>query len=120
MIWQSRAACRGVERRVLYPEDNGFEVGTLAWAEECEAVTRRYCLPCPVRLDCFAEAQEVEKEASRGIWGGVHFVDRRRMRGQPTRCTATVESVPCGAVLDPLIFLRTGETPATCEEHTDV
>jgi len=111
--WREQAACRGVRRQVLYPEDNGFEVASPSWVEECAAVAARYCLRCPVRLPCYATAQEDEGEASRGVWGGVHFVDRRRMRSHPVRCQDPV----CAGVLDPLIFLRTGEVPSRCPEH---
>lgn len=109
---------------MFYPEDNGFEVNSAEWSAECAAVTRRYCLPCPVRLDCFAWAQEEEGDRSRGIWGGVHFVDRRRMKGLPVRCREELRNGEgevvglCGTILDPLIFLRTTETPLTCPTHT--
>lgn len=115
MRWQLQANCRGVRRQVLYPEDNGPDLaaGTPEWEEECAAVIGRYCATCPVRLECYAEAREVEGDVSRGIWGGVHFVDRRRLAAGnlPVRCIGG-----CGRIIDPRPFIQGLPAAPICKE----
>lgn len=98
--------CTG-KTELFYPEDHIAQAGTPEWHEEVAAVVARYCLRCPMRLECFAAG--VEDPWSRGIWGGVDFLARRPWteREVPLRCE-------CGEIIDPLPRLRTGEDTTQC------
>lgn len=113
--WQAHAACRTAPPELFYPEDHIANAGTKEWREECEAVANRYCRRCPVRLDCWAFVVEGEGTVSRGVWGGVNFLDRKPWNDgeHPVRCT----HAGCDRVLDPLPRLRLGENTEMCWEH---
>jgi WhiB family transcriptional regulator, redox-sensing transcriptional regulator len=64
--WRKRAACRGIDPEVFYPDSDEE-------AEEAKVV----CGMCPVRETCleFALAHR-ERE---GVWGGATERERRRI-----------------------------------------
>ena len=66
--WQERAACRGMEPSLFFPEDNPR--GHLM-APEARAI----CAKCPVRSDCLEYGLR-EKD---GVWGGLSYQQRRRI-----------------------------------------
>lgn len=110
-----RAACQDAPPELFFPEDHIASAGTKEWREECEAVIRRWCLRCPVRLDCFAKAVEEEGAVGRGIWGGSDFLARKPWvdGSRPVRCS-------CGKIIDPLPALRLGEVPTKCSDCWEV
>lgn len=107
--WQEEAACEGVPFIVFHPESNGFVINSRDWRAENASLVERYCKNCPVRLPCYAFAQETLPEDSRGVWGGMDFIERRRnlSNGKPVRCTTW----GCRVILDPL------DSKETCGEH---
>lgn len=111
--WQEAAACRNAPPELFFPEDHIAGAGTKEWRAESEAVARAWCLRCPVRLECFAFAVEDPHmgAASRGVFGGVNFLDRRPWNegDRPVRCA-------CGTIIDPLPALRLGEDTTACWE----
>lgn len=113
MNWQSEAACRTAPPELFFPEDHIAPAGTRECREEAAAVATRWCLRCPVRLSCFAYAVEEPTmgSVSRGIFGGVHFLDRKPWNDgtRPVRCA-------CGNIIDPLPALRLGEETTQCWE----
>lgn len=70
--WRFRAACRGVNPEVFFPE-----IGENA--TEAKAV----CAACPVKADCLAHAVSIPER--HGIFGGLSAKERRGMR-PPGRC----------------------------------
>lgn len=113
MRWQAEALCRTAPPELFFPEDHIAAAGTKEWRAECEAVAAAWCVRCPVRLDCFAHAVEHEGmgSISRGIQGGVNFLDRKPWNegAAPVRCG-------CGRIIDPLPRLRLGEETTSCWE----
>lgn len=65
--WWKRAACRGVDVEVFYPEHGGS-------ARRAVAI----CAECPVRSHCLDDALARKEEF--GIWGGLSPRERRRMK----------------------------------------
>ncbi|WP_424891848.1 WhiB family transcriptional regulator [Streptomyces sp. XH2] len=80
--WQDRAACRGVDPRVFYPD-----------TETPEAIQdgRRFCVfsQCPVITECLFAALDAEGSAPpkyrHGVWGGTGPRDRYRLHLQERR-----------------------------------
>lgn len=69
--WRKRAACRGVDVSIFYPEtDDDVE------AEAAKAV----CDVCPVREACLEHA--LAQREREGIWGGATERERRRILRQ--------------------------------------
>jgi WhiB family transcriptional regulator, redox-sensing transcriptional regulator len=64
--WRERAACRGLDPDLFYPERG---------ADPKPA--QRICADCPVREECLDYAME-RREI--GIWGGTSEQERRRMK----------------------------------------
>ncbi len=78
MSWAERAACRGLELEVFYPE---------RFTTEAVERARRRCAGCPVRAQCLAEAMAVEAldELRFGIVGGLTPRERRALAGTKPR-----------------------------------
>jgi len=69
--WRKRAACRGVDVEIFFPEnDDDAEV------EAAKAV----CQLCPVRQACLEHALSYREHE--GIWGGATERERRRILRQ--------------------------------------
>jgi WhiB family redox-sensing transcriptional regulator len=70
--WTRRAACRGWDTRLFFPERGDPDLRRTA---------KRICSSCPVRAECLADAVEFDAaNASAGIWGGLSSPQRRRAR----------------------------------------
>jgi WhiB family transcriptional regulator, redox-sensing transcriptional regulator len=65
--WMERAACRGLDRALFFPELGGNA-----------AKARMLCSICPVRLECFEYAL-ADPEIT-GVWGGTTDRERRKLR----------------------------------------
>lgn len=74
MSWQDKAACKGKEPDLWFPDGN-------ASTREAKAV----CAECPVRVECLAYA--IETRTDTGIWGGLTEAERRGVlrRNRPPR-----------------------------------
>jgi len=70
--WQRRAACRGLDPDLFFP-DRG-KPATYA---------KRVCADCPVRTECLAYGFKEEH----GVWGGTTREDRKKMR-RTLKCQA--------------------------------
>jgi WhiB family redox-sensing transcriptional regulator len=69
--WRKRAACRGVDVEIFFPEtDDDVEV------EAAKAVCER----CPVRQACLEHA--LAHREREGVWGGATERERRRILRQ--------------------------------------
>lgn len=72
--WHSRAACRGINPELFFPERGN--------PEDVEAALE-LCRACPVRLDCLEQAMtDMERD---GIWGGSTGNQRRKLRRDQLR-----------------------------------
>ncbi|MFC0552836.1 WhiB family transcriptional regulator [Planotetraspora thailandica] len=70
--WTARAACQDSDPNLFFP---------LTWDRQPaqhDALARRICLDCPVRLPCLTWA--VETGEPDGMWGGTTPAERRRIR----------------------------------------
>jgi hypothetical protein len=65
--WQYRAACRGAELTVFFPERG-----------QSAEPARQICAACPVRQPCLDYA--LRHGITHGIWGGLTERDRRPLR----------------------------------------
>lgn len=66
LSWQSRAACRGVDTEIFFPNTD----------EEAEPA-KAICGACPVQDSCLEHAlADRERE---GVWGGATERERRRI-----------------------------------------
>lgn len=74
--WAARAACRGSDTNLFFPDPDDRDS-----ASEAKAV----CAQCPVLRSCRAWA--LAHPAERGIWGGLTETERRaaRRRGRNGR-----------------------------------
>jgi WhiB family transcriptional regulator, redox-sensing transcriptional regulator len=63
--WADRAACRGADVDVFFPQGPS-------------RAARTYCATCPVRVDCLAFA--MARPDLRGIWGGLTAAQRENRR----------------------------------------
>jgi WhiB family transcriptional regulator, redox-sensing transcriptional regulator len=69
--WRKRAACRGVDVEIFFPETD----------DEAEAeVAKAVCEECPVRQACLEHA--LAHREREGIWGGATERERRRILRQ--------------------------------------
>ena len=69
--WRKRAACRGIDVEIFFPETD----------DDAEAeVAKAVCEVCPVRQACLEHAL-VHRERE-GIWGGATERERRRILRQ--------------------------------------
>jgi WhiB family transcriptional regulator, redox-sensing transcriptional regulator len=69
--WMGRAACRGVDPDLFFPERG-----------EASHHAKAICRTCPVQGDCLDYAM-INGERH-GIWGGIAEGQRRRLRRQVT------------------------------------
>lgn len=97
MSWDTKAACRGMDDELFFPEGRGHV------AIEAFATCRR----CPVRDQCLEEAIARTGADDIGIWGGTSEIDRRDIRrGHITRQQAkargdrrsTLQHCACGVI----------------------
>lgn len=72
--WQVRAACRGVDPELFFPEATDEPL-----VREQVAAAKAVCRRCPVRDQCLAEALE---RLPHGVAGGMTEHERRRARAQ--------------------------------------
>ena len=70
--WRPRAACRGVDTNVFFPE-KGASKGETARAKEI-------CRSCVVSRQCGEYAMQWDERYMVGIWGGMTGIERRRQR----------------------------------------
>lgn len=66
MTWDERAACKGKPVSMFIDSDAG----------------RYICRDCPVKAECLAEANQIERDTGRtvyGLWGGMDEVERHRL-----------------------------------------
>lgn len=67
--WTSRAACRGMDPEMFFPDrQDGYQA-----IQAIQAI----CAECPVRVECLNYALD-ERERD-GIWGGMTGRQRRRL-----------------------------------------
>jgi hypothetical protein len=67
--WIAHAACAG-RGDVFFNND-----------PVAQATAQRLCSSCPVRSECLAAAQAVERRGFRfGVWGGLTAVEREQLR----------------------------------------
>jgi WhiB family transcriptional regulator, redox-sensing transcriptional regulator len=66
--WRKRAACRGIDAAIFYPENDDE-----ADASEAKAI----CAVCSVRQACLEHA--LGHREREGIWGGTTERERRRI-----------------------------------------
>lgn len=87
--WADRAACKGVDTAVFFPEIPYGDTRKHYWHR-----ARTYCETCPVRADCLAFCLPFERAAGRrdGMWGGLTPQERadldRPQGGTPVRFRA--------------------------------
>lgn len=62
--WKARAACRGKDTAMFFPQD-----------EAAVEVARAICEPCPVKAEC-----EAAGHGQLGIWGGLTPAERHSPR----------------------------------------
>lgn len=63
--WQDRAACRGLDVELFFPERGDDGAGAIA-----------ICARCDVREECLAFSMQIG--AREGVWGGTSERERRR------------------------------------------
>ncbi len=69
--WRRRAACRGIDVEIFFPETDDDAV-----VEVAKAV----CEMCPVRQACLEHA--LAHREREGVWGGTTERERRRIHRQ--------------------------------------
>jgi WhiB family redox-sensing transcriptional regulator len=72
--WRHQAACQGKEAELFFPP-GPVEPRDARLARE--AVAKRICSTCPVRMLCLEYALAVREPY--GIWGGLNEYERRRL-----------------------------------------
>jgi WhiB family transcriptional regulator, redox-sensing transcriptional regulator len=75
--WRYAARCRHADPELFFP------AGTAGPALRQEALAKRICADCPVRMPCLRWALRHGVEF--GIWGGIDERQRREMRGSQIR-----------------------------------
>jgi WhiB family redox-sensing transcriptional regulator len=65
--WRQRAACRGMDTDVFFPE-----------SDDDAGPAKEICARCPVRDACLEWA--IATRQDEGVWGGMTGVERRRLR----------------------------------------
>jgi len=73
--WRKRAACRGIDVDVFYPDT---EVD-----DEAASEAKLICVDCPVREACLEHA--LAHREREGVWGGTTERERRRIVRQRRR-----------------------------------
>lgn len=69
LTWMRKAACKGLDPAIFYPEIGGNEM-----ADQAKAI----CAKCPVKTDCLEYA--LANYEHDGIWGGTSEKERRSLR----------------------------------------
>lgn len=71
MDWRQRAACKGMDTNIFFPESND---------KESVKKARAICGVCPVIQECRAFNDQIEQAEGRkdGIWGGTSKYQRRK------------------------------------------
>jgi len=67
MEWMERAACKGMDTNVFFPQEGSPGLSAKA-----------VCRECGVRLECLDFA--LEMNVRHGVWGGANERERRRLR----------------------------------------
>ena len=94
MTWWNRAACKGMDLRLFFPDVGTFDKG------------REVCKTCPVVSECRAEADRIEplEHGSFGVWGGESPKERLARRNLNTlkhKLPAGAPQVPAGSRVKP-------------------
>lgn len=76
--WRERAACRGSDPNLFFPE-RGDHAGLAAAKAVCNGKPGAPD-PCPVRDDCLAWALSLPVLADVGVMGGMSWKQRKRLR----------------------------------------
>ena len=78
--WMDRAACKGMDPELFYPERcNGAGRPVLGSPANMHiAAARAVCTECPVRDECLEYA--ITTNEQRGVWGGATVRQRRRIK----------------------------------------
>ena len=81
-LWQQSARCRGTDPAILFHPDGerGLE------RRDREQNAKRFCAPCPVRMQCFEYSLRFEEPY--GIWGGISEDERHRILATRPRAAA--------------------------------
>lgn len=94
MTWQDRAACRGCDGDIFFPN-----IDTRTRNRPAPERVARACAPaiaicrtCPVKAECLRHA--VDHGETEGVWGGMDPLQRRKL-GRRKRCAR------CRAVFEP-------------------
>lgn len=69
--WHQRAACRGVDPAIFFPERGRSSL---------DAVAREFCSACPVSAACALEGLMLPQQLDHGMWAGMSTMDRRDAR----------------------------------------
>lgn len=72
--WRARAACRGMDTAMFFPE-----------GVEDLAPAKAVCATCPVQTECLDTALSNSGLAQYGVWGGKSARARRRILRQRLR-----------------------------------
>jgi WhiB family transcriptional regulator, redox-sensing transcriptional regulator len=100
--WQSRAACRNVDRSLFYPRPG-----------QSGRAAKRICAACPVREQCLESvlATQTSYAEDHGIFAGTSRRDRLPMR--MARRAAAAATSPTGAQVVPIGRARRSRPPVT-------
>lgn len=67
LAWLANAHCQGMDPELFFPRKSDAQKETI-----------KFCLRCPVRLDCLQYA--LDTPVNYGIWGGTTQEERRQLR----------------------------------------
>lgn len=83
--WMERAACRGLDASLFFPERG----------EMVSQTTRDVCASCPVQAECLDYALEIKERD--GVWGGKSGRQRRDLRSASAERNQLCTCIECGA-----------------------
>lgn len=84
--WRERAACRGEDPDLFFPERG-----------ERPTAAQAICRGCPVRAECLEHADTYEASGQEhGVWGGLSATDRRSLVRRGERPTRELTCPVCG------------------------
>ncbi|MFE1451911.1 WhiB family transcriptional regulator [Streptomyces olivaceoviridis] len=111
--WEGKAACRGLNPALFYPDVNHADQVKRA---------RAVCAECPVRRACLTEAMRAEEKlrpsAREGIRGGLTGRERYLLeRGALKSARRPVSKARASASKRPLPFDREHGTPRGARQH---
>lgn len=86
--WFDRAACRGLDPDLFFPERG-----------QPTRPAKRVCERCPVRVECLDYAQANFEKF--GVWGGLSERARRRIRARRAPAPRQCQWASCGATFQP-------------------